>query len=137
MPAPILSPTASLHAITSSQVVLGTEVVAATVVYSEKSGKIIAIIRKSDENPVSAAAAGFSRWGGSNKRSTISNFDNNSNPNGSSSSSSSSDEETPEYYHDALKALGVPSDHCRDIGDLVLMPGLVDAHVHLNEVSKN
>lgn len=32
-----------------------------------------------------------------------------------------------------LKAHGVEPENVRDIGDLVLMPGLVDAHVHLNE----
>lgn len=96
-----------LHALSSSNVVLGNNVVPATVVYSPTTGKIVSIIRK-DSHPVTIT------------------------PN---ASSNNSDDEPTEYYDEELEALGVSPDNHRDIGDLVLMPGLVDAHVHLNEVS--
>lgn len=99
--------TASLHALTSANVVLIDEVVPATVVYCAESGKIVAIIRK-DDHPVSED---------------------------SSPAGSGSDEEMPEYYDRELDRLGVSPENHRDLGDLVLLPGLVDAHVHLNEVS--
>lgn len=94
-----------LHALSSTNVVLGDEVVAATIVYSPTDGTIVKIIRKDEvgipEDPVET----------------------------------NSDGDMAEYYDEELEALGVEPDNHRDIGDLVLMPGLVDAHVHLNEVS--
>lgn len=96
-----------LHALSSANVVLGDEVVAATIVYSPTDGTIVKIIRKDEvvisEDPVEA----------------------------------NSDGDIAEYYDEELEALGVEPDNHRDIGDLVLMPGLVDAHVHLNEVSQS
>lgn len=98
----------TLHALSSSNVVLGDEVVVATVVYSSPAGKIVKIIREdSVAIPVAQPAE------------------------------SNSDDEIAEYYDQDLEALGVLPENHRDIGDLVLMPGLVDAHVHLNEVSLN
>lgn len=99
-------PETTLHALSSSKVVLGNEVVEATVVYSQPEGKIVLIIRK----------------------------DETSTPTEELDANAASDEELPEYYDAELEALGVSPDNHRDIGDLVLMPGLVDAHVHLNEV---
>lgn len=96
----------SLHALSSTNVVINDEVVIATVVYSSLTGKIVSIIRKdNDATPVKVA-------------------------------DDNSDTELSEYYDEELESLGVSPDNHRDIGDLVLMPGLVDAHVHLNEVSK-
>lgn len=92
-----------LHAVTSNNVVLESEVVPATVVYSPATGKIVSIIRK-DEVISAAAATGA----------TI--------------------DET-EFYEEALRALGVDPENHRNLEDLVLMPGIVDSHVHLNEVS--
>ncbi|KAF5096993.1 hypothetical protein D0Z00_002580 [Geotrichum galactomycetum] len=89
-----------LHAVTSNNVVFETEVVAATVVYSPATGKIVSIIRKHEV--MSAADA------------TI--------------------DET-EFYEQALRDLGVDPENHRNLEDLVLMPGIVDSHVHLNEVS--
>ena len=94
-----------LHALSSSNVVIGDEVIPATVVYSPTTGNIVSIIRK-DSFPSTSA----------------------------NDNSNSSDEDLPEYYDEELEALGVLPENHRDIGDLVLMPGLVDAHVHLNEV---
>ncbi|KAF5117534.1 hypothetical protein DV454_001018 [Geotrichum candidum] len=90
-----------LHAVTSNNVVLESEVVPATIVYSPATGKIVSIIRK-DEVISAAAATGA----------TI--------------------DET-EFYEEALRALGVDPENHRNLEDLVLMPGIVDSHVHLNE----
>ena len=90
-----------LHAVTSNNVVLESEVVPATVVYSPATGKIVSIIRK-DEVISAAAATGA----------TI--------------------DET-EFYEEALRALGVDPENHRNLEDLVLMPGIVDSHAHLND----
>lgn len=106
------APNTVLHALSSNNVVLENEVVAATVVYSPNSGKIVRIIRKDSQTILSVPTQ-----------------------TPGSSSYNSSDDEYREYYDEDLETLNVSPENHRDIGDLVLMPGLVDAHVHLNEVS--
>lgn len=101
----------TLNAISSNNVVLETEVIVATIVFDAITGKITHIIRK-DETVVLEEET-------------------------DSSIGESSDSETSEYYDQELQALGVSPENHRNIGDLVLLPGLVDAHVHLNEVCFN
>lgn len=100
----------NLQALTSTKVVLGDQVVPATIVFSATSGTIVKIIRQD-----------------TSQQPTVVRSTRNEN-------SSSSDEEE-EYYTQELESLGVSPENHRNLGDLVLMPGLVDAHVHLNEVS--
>lgn len=103
----------SLQALTSTKVVLGDQVVPATIVFSATSGIIVKIIRQDTSQQVLKHAVVRSR----------------------NENSSSSDEEE-EYYTQELESLGVSPENHRNLGDFVLMPGLVDAHVHLNEVSQ-
>lgn len=101
--------TSTLNAISSNNVVLETEVIVATIVFDAVTGKITHIIRKDQTVPLEEAE-------------TDSPID------------ESSDSEISEYYDQELQALGVSPENHRNIGDLVLLPGIVDAHVHLNEV---
>ena len=95
------------HLISSNNVVLENEVIVATIVFDSTTGKITHIIRKDAT--------------GSREETESATGDDN-------------DSDTSEYYDQELQALGVSLENHRNIEDLVLMPGIVDAHVHLNEV---
>lgn len=97
----------TLNAISSNNVVLENEVIVATIVFDSTTGKITHIIRKDAT--------------GSREETESATGDDN-------------DSDTSEYYDQELQALGVSLENHRNIEDLVLMPGIVDAHVHLNEV---
>jgi len=97
----------TLNAISSNNVVLENEVIVATIVFDSTTGKITHIIRKDAK--------------GSREETESATGDDN-------------DSDTSEYYDQELQALGVSLENHRNIEDLILMPGIVDAHVHLNEV---
>ena len=97
----------TLNAISSNNVVLENEVIVATIVFDSTTGKITHIIRKDAT--------------GSREETESATGDDN-------------DSDTREYYYQELQALWVSLENHRNIEDLVLMPGIVDAHVHLNEV---
>lgn len=97
----------TLNAISSNNVVLENEVIVATIVFDSATGKITHIIRKDAT--------------GSREETESATGDDN-------------DSDTSEYYDQELQALGVSLENHRNIEDLILMPGIVDAHVHLNEV---
>jgi cytosine/adenosine deaminase-related metal-dependent hydrolase len=98
----------TLNAISSNNVVLENEVIVATIVFDSATGKIIHIIRKDSTGATEEAE---------------------------SATGDESDSDASEYYDQELQALGVSPENHRNIEDLVLLPGIVDAHVHLNEVS--